>query len=227
MRTTAILFAIVGFATLSLGAPAGSSSLKQLLADKSKLIKKGGEATEGKLNTLIQTEDVGAPEAVLVPAPACRNCNSCDCCLPPLEPCADKACCNLCPDFDECDFKGHACESSEDCFETNQRICAAWVPDTLECTEEESVEAENEETVSASCAKGTKNRHFCINGDICVTESVSFNECSKSESKTDGNGCAASFEQTHGACSELPCQSCHTVCLKSPLDVNSVPSCPA
>lgn len=235
MRTTTILLAIAGFATLSLGATTSQASLKQLLADKSKLIKKSAEpSAEGdKPHTFLQTEAAVSTGEEDVPAAAvasvasgCGCCQPqyCDCCAHVAQPCAEEACCNLCgPDL--CDFSGHGVASSEDCFETNQRVCCEWVPDTLDTTEEESVEATAEETVEASCSKGCKTRHFCIDGDISVTENVYFNECSKSESKSDGNGCAASYEISHGCASQLPCPSSHTVCLTSPLQTNSVCDC--
>ena len=59
---------------------------------------------------------------------------------------------------------------------SNQELSVEITPDTRNVQKEESRSCSNEEKTHESCSKGCKFRHFCIKGDIVVSEKVTFKE---------------------------------------------------
>jgi hypothetical protein len=74
-------------------------------------------------------------------------------------------------------------------FQTNQALSIHNEPDIRLTHEEQSACCSNEETCHESCTKGCKYRHFCIKGDICVSEKVTFRENGIEESESEGCAC--------------------------------------
>lgn len=226
MRTNNILklIAIAGFVTLSLAAPMPNQSIiKQKLAERVNT----ALPTEAKLpvptvlaqtTTTTETKVESEAEAKCDDDCGCgcdlrvRNSNNLSPCVHPCE--AEEVHCG-------CSLGSCAVEEHELALEQHQAISVHESPDVRICREEKSASCSNQETTREECAKGCKFRHFCIKGDICVSEKVTFKENSiedvESEGYADKNTCAV---EKCDAADLDNCQQCYCAEVKAPMDVH-------
>ena len=191
MNVTRIL-AIVGFVALSV-ATSKIGAVKQRLAEKSpQLIQtSAGEVIENNMSILAQVGSEAAQDCGCEDEEDDCGCD-CDLSLSSFHPC-------LHPHVKEieppkvCDAALTGSLGSTPAtstilnMESNQALSLGVSPDIRSTHEEESNSKSNEESTHESLSKGCKFRHFCIKGDIVVSEKVTFKEDSIEDDKSQGS----------------------------------------
>ena len=107
--------------------------------------------------------------------------------------CDIPSCCELGEGVIEGDADGTACYHEDN---------TVTYPDILENEITDECETKCAETISGECGNACKFRHFCIKGDIVVSETVTENEVEDEQAFTCASGCdhRATYENTRGPC---------------------------
>ncbi len=105
-------------------------------------------------------------------------------------------------------------KNTELAVENHQALSIHATPDSRILHQEESSSCANEETCTGSMLKGQKQRHFAINGDICVTESVVYKQAAIEDKESEGfaNKISVSMDRLETGCiDECPTSYCAEV----------------
>jgi hypothetical protein len=110
-------------------------------------------------------------------------------------------------------------------FHANQAVSILNEPDVRVTHEEQSACCSDEETCHESCTKGCKYRHFCIKGDICVSEKVTFRENGIEETESEGyaDKNTVSVDTTDSGLTLGGDQECYCAEAETPIDIHPCP----
>ena len=109
-------------------------------------------------------------------------------------------------------------------FQVNQAVNLHTEPDVQTNHYEETVSCSVDETTSEAAARAIKLRQFCIEGEICVSEKVSFKESAVKGSDSVGKAHSTTVtvdETLDAGLGDAP--TCYEIDAKSPLCYREVP----
>jgi len=124
-------------------------------------------------------------------------------------------------DLEDCKLDKHNIADSSLHFEANQAADIKSRADTRVTHEEESACCSNEETTHESLEKACKYRHFCIKGDIVVSEKVTFKDVSIADEKSEGKAEKTCFAVNKEECGDEDKCKCYDIHVKTPLEIES------
>lgn len=228
IKTLAIAFVgFVAFATVATSAKSNAGAVKQRLAEISDM----PLIPAANLQTVLNAVPTPTLLAQTESETGCPTCGCAPCCPEEIEVCCHEP--TVCDPEAECCPEQHVnlgCEilgdptpvtSLHDDFKVCKSTSIQTVPVVREVHREETACCSNEESTHDVLEKGCKYRHFCIKGDICVKESVTFIENGITTDMSDGNASKTTVSIDHTETGLEGPDTCYVLKAHSPLDIES------